>query len=253
MVSDKKQKSRICFVVGQIGTDDSAARVHSDWVFDEVIMPVFEDMADFKVLRADKVSTPGLIDTQIISHLLSAELVIADLTGLNPNAFYESGIRHVVQKPIIHMHLAGETIPFDISLFRSLKFSIRRPADIRAAKSELAEMVETVLASDYEVENPVTNARGRIRFDETATAPDKLLREELESVKARLSFLERGEDAPESSPPPPKLASKFVAGEKAFHVKFGYGTVESVDENKLWINFDKAGRKKVLDSFVSKG
>ena len=38
---------------------------------------------------------------------------------------------------------------------------------------------------------------------------------------------------------------------RVFHGKFGYGTIEAIEGNKLEIEFEKAGRKKVLDSFVS--
>jgi DNA helicase-2/ATP-dependent DNA helicase PcrA len=37
-----------------------------------------------------------------------------------------------------------------------------------------------------------------------------------------------------------------------FHEKFGYGIVAEVDGNKLTIDFDKAGRKRVVDSFVAR-
>jgi DNA helicase-2/ATP-dependent DNA helicase PcrA len=42
-------------------------------------------------------------------------------------------------------------------------------------------------------------------------------------------------------------------GQRVFHSKFGYGTIEAIEGNKLEIEFEKAGRKKVLDSFVSAG
>ena len=45
--------------------------------------------------------------------------------------------------------------------------------------------------------------------------------------------------------------SGFRAGARVFHVKFGYGAVAVVDGNKLTVDFDKAGRKMVLESFVS--
>ena len=44
----------------------------------------------------------------------------------------------------------------------------------------------------------------------------------------------------------------FAKGERIFHQKFGYGQIRSVDGNKLTIDFDKAGEKRVLDSFVSR-
>jgi DNA helicase-2/ATP-dependent DNA helicase PcrA len=37
-----------------------------------------------------------------------------------------------------------------------------------------------------------------------------------------------------------------------FHLKFGYGTISSIEGNKLSIDFEKAGPKKVLESFVQK-
>jgi DNA helicase-2/ATP-dependent DNA helicase PcrA len=43
----------------------------------------------------------------------------------------------------------------------------------------------------------------------------------------------------------------LALGQRIFHTKFGYGTIEAIEGNKLEIEFEKAGRKKVLDSFVS--
>ncbi len=43
----------------------------------------------------------------------------------------------------------------------------------------------------------------------------------------------------------------LALGQRVFHGKFGYGTIEAIEGNKLEIEFEKAGRKKVLDSFVS--
>ncbi|PZU86810.1 MAG: ATP-dependent DNA helicase, partial [Chelatococcus sp.] len=46
--------------------------------------------------------------------------------------------------------------------------------------------------------------------------------------------------------------SAYGEGARVFHIKFGPGSVASVDGNKLTVDFDKAGRKMVLDSFVQK-
>ena len=47
-------------------------------------------------------------------------------------------------------------------------------------------------------------------------------------------------------------ASTYAEGNRVFHLKFGAGTVAATDGNKLTIDFDKAGRKMVLESFVSR-
>jgi DNA helicase-2/ATP-dependent DNA helicase PcrA len=49
----------------------------------------------------------------------------------------------------------------------------------------------------------------------------------------------------------PRSAHRLEVGQRIFHEKFGYGRVLAVEGNKLEIAFDKAGTKKVIDSFVA--
>jgi DNA helicase-2/ATP-dependent DNA helicase PcrA len=44
--------------------------------------------------------------------------------------------------------------------------------------------------------------------------------------------------------------SHYGVGDRIFHQKFGYGRVRMVEGNKLTVEFDKAGEKRVIDSFV---
>ena len=46
--------------------------------------------------------------------------------------------------------------------------------------------------------------------------------------------------------------STFAVGDRVFHLKFGNGNVVAIDGNKLTIAFEKAGEKKVVDSFVER-
>ena len=47
--------------------------------------------------------------------------------------------------------------------------------------------------------------------------------------------------------------SDLAIGMRVFHEKFGYGVIEDIEGNKLEIEFEPAGRKRVMDSFVSVG
>ena len=49
--------------------------------------------------------------------------MIADLSGYNPNAFYELAIRHMEEKPVIHMIQEGQAPPFDVKDYRAVQFS----------------------------------------------------------------------------------------------------------------------------------
>ena len=51
---------------------------------------------------------------------------------------------------------------------------------------------------------------------------------------------------------PAASSSAFSKGDRVFHQKFGYGQVRAIDGNKLTVAFDKAGEKKVIESFVEK-
>ena len=51
---------------------------------------------------------------------------------------------------------------------------------------------------------------------------------------------------------PSASSGAYQKGDRVFHVKFGYGQVRFVEGNKLTVGFDKAGEKKVIDSFVEK-
>jgi DNA helicase-2/ATP-dependent DNA helicase PcrA len=74
-----------------------------------------------------------------------------------------------------------------------------------------------------------------------------------EAWGAGASFFGRRAESPRLIVAEPARAPVgYVAGDRVFHQKFGYGTVRSADGGKLAISFDKAGDKMVMDSFVAK-
>ena len=46
-------------------------------------------------------------------------------------------------------------------------------------------------------------------------------------------------------------SAAFNSGERVFHQKFGYGRIVAIEGNKLLVDFEKAGSKRVMDGFVS--
>jgi hypothetical protein len=140
--------------------------LHSD-TQQAISISVFRvNFKDYKVERADEISKPGMIDSQVISHLIEADLVIADLTSRNANAFYELGIRHLIQKPVIHVYRRGEPIPADIQPYRAIEFEYTEKDDIREAKSALRKAVLETQSDDFHIENPVTRSRAMIKIKE---------------------------------------------------------------------------------------
>ncbi len=74
--------------------------------------------------RADSSSYPNPIVADILEEIERAEIVVADLTGLNPNVLYELGIAHVRCDSVILLCQKGQTLPFDLASFRVIFFDL---------------------------------------------------------------------------------------------------------------------------------
>ena len=67
-------------------------------------------------------------------------------------------------------------------------------------------------------------------------------------TRRRLPFTIEGELVAKST----GTVSAFSVGDRVFHQKFGNGNITAIDGNKLIVQFDKAGEKRVVDSFVER-
>lgn len=142
---------------------------------------------------------PGVITSQVIDATIESDLVIADLTGANPNAFYELAIRHMEQKAVIHMAKKGERLPFDVADYRAVLYSREQFEDLEKAKVELAKQVEAIESPAYKPSNPITKARGWVELERSADTKDKLLADLAEGqqrLESRLGSLEASRTDP---------------------------------------------------------
>jgi hypothetical protein len=153
--SPHSQKS--CFVVSEFGKDD-ATRLERAQTLKHLVKKVLAPRG-YSVQRADDIDDVGQITHQIIERLLDDDLVVADLTGLNPNVFYELAVRHAARKPVITLMTHGQAIPFDLKDVRTVFYDLHDPDKLEAAQHNLAQMVEAIESNPGEVRNPITVAR----------------------------------------------------------------------------------------------
>lgn len=132
---------KTCFVVTAIGSPGDATNKHANKVLRNLIQPVCKDLG-YNVVRVDQESSSGNINDSIINHLKHDRLVIADMTGHNPNAFYELGFREALNLPMIPIIHHGESLPFDVSSNRTIMYSLE-VEDIDVAKNKLHEMIKS--------------------------------------------------------------------------------------------------------------
>ena len=131
---------RKCFVVSPIGDTGSDIRKNADQLYQHIIKPVCEKCG-FEAKRVDDFNTLDSITQDILDALNEYDLVIADLTGHNPNVFFEIGYRTKSQKPIIHLKRKGETLPFDVSAIRTFEYDLTDLDMVIATKERLEQVI----------------------------------------------------------------------------------------------------------------
>lgn len=107
------KKLNECFIITPIGKPNSETFKKTEGLLDTILTPILERF-DYKPVPAHRIDSTGSITKQIISKVVGSELVIANLTGVNPNVMYEVAIRHSFGKKIIIVAEEGTVLPFDI-------------------------------------------------------------------------------------------------------------------------------------------
>ena len=148
---------KICFVVSPINDPDTPARKRSDQVLKYIIEPAVKERG-YEAIRADKISSPGLITSQVIQHVVGDALVVADLTDNYPNVFYELAIRHAFRKPYIQLMLEGQKPPFDVAPVRTIFYNIHNLDSTDAAKKEIIGQIDAIEKPGATIENPISVA-----------------------------------------------------------------------------------------------
>lgn len=120
--------AKTCFVIMAIGdqTLDGQTLTYNDLKskYDDLIKEaVLKARPNLEVVRADEISLPGTITTDIITRIMHSDYVIADVTFPNPNVFYELGLRHACRPgTVIIKDSSAPKVPFDIAHLRYVEY-----------------------------------------------------------------------------------------------------------------------------------
>ena len=137
-----------CFVAMPITTPDVYAKQLNDvdhfiHVLDHLFKPALA-MGDYEVISPKSIGSE-LIHAAIIKNLEECELVLCDISALNPNVFFELGIRTALDKPVaIVRDSLTPTLPFDTSSINVHMYDVDlRPWSLDSEIAKLAEHIST--------------------------------------------------------------------------------------------------------------
>jgi len=143
-VENPEPPAPLCFVLMPFGRKtDTAGRVTNfDSVYRKLIAPAVEQ-AGLEPIRADEEKIGGTIHKPMFERLMLCHYAVADITGANPNVFYELGIRHALRpSSTVVLFVAGTVIPFDIALVRGISYrtdGAGEPVDTQGPMQAIAE------------------------------------------------------------------------------------------------------------------
>src|ERR1700736_6314709 len=141
-MNDLSDPAPLCFVLMPFGRKmDASGRVTDfDAVYHKVISPAVEG-AGLEPVRADEEKIGGTIHKPMFERLMLCHSAVADITGANPNVFYELGIRHALRpRSTVILFREGTVLPFDIVLVRGISYKTDGagvPIEIESAASAM--------------------------------------------------------------------------------------------------------------------
>lgn len=118
-VSDVREFLDTCFVMMPFGE-------WFDRYYKDIYIPAIKE-AGFEPVRADELFSTGSVVEQIWEQIEKSKVLLADLTGKNPNVFYELGLAHAARKPVIFTTGILDDIPFDLRHLRVIPYEIKEP------------------------------------------------------------------------------------------------------------------------------
>jgi O-acetyl-ADP-ribose deacetylase (regulator of RNase III) len=149
-----------CFVIMPYGVkqDLNGKSTNFDTVYKRIIREAVERVPGLVCVRCDDDQKPGWIASRMLNDIFSARAAIVDTSTLNPNVFYELGVRHALRRSVtVLIRKKATPSPFNIQGLRSIEYDTGPRAaetaitDIAAALTEALEAPSNVDSLVYEV------------------------------------------------------------------------------------------------------
>ncbi|HET7715590.1 MAG TPA: TRAFs-binding domain-containing protein [Bauldia sp.] len=132
----------ICFVLMPFGRkpEGGGRIIDFDAVYAQVIAPAVTE-AGMEVIRADQEQIGGTIHKPMFERLMLCDYAVADMTGANPNVYYELGIRHALRpRSTVIVFAEGTMLPFDLAMQRGTPYRLDAAGNLTDVQGDVGRI-----------------------------------------------------------------------------------------------------------------
>ena len=175
-------KKENCFVIMPFSGD------WSDDYYSQIYCPAITE-AGLEPHRADDLFAPNNVVEDIWGYTQKAKIILADLTGKNPNVFYELGLAHAIAKPAILVTESEEDIPFDLRAIRIIKYNKNQHNWGEILKNSITKSIVEILKNpENSVPSPFLRASSAGKGSNISVSEKELieLRQDVELLKKEM-------------------------------------------------------------------
>lgn len=157
-MESEQEKIKLAFILMPFDTS-------FDGIYKDLIVPVLESVG-YEISRADTFVDQQNILKDIVTSIDKADLIVAELTTLNPNVFYELGIAHGLNKPTVLLTQSIEKVPFDLRSYRIIVYSTQYD-EIKKLQEPLREIATRAKGGSISFSNPVSDFAPSLQMRES--------------------------------------------------------------------------------------
>ena len=147
-----EELERTCFLIMPFGKKDVGGKeVDFTAIYNEIFEPAISEVDDPRgqpliPARTDMDAFSGSINQDMFEYIMYSRLAFADISGFNPNVFYEIGARHSAQESgTVLFRQTGHPIPFDITTIKVFEYDHRSAADGEASRQFITDVLSETL------------------------------------------------------------------------------------------------------------
>lgn len=152
-MSNDKYVGKKCFVIMPFGKRDIldskgtvVETIDFDHIYHELIKNTVEELG-IECERCDEITEAGSIHKKMFRGIFDADIAVVDITSLNPNVFYELGIRHALRKfvTVVISKASDQPLPFNIRGLDITMYNMSSPDSIETTRKRIRDLIQNGL------------------------------------------------------------------------------------------------------------